>query len=390
MGMQQHSKKHLVLILNMAIVLGTLFHPLSVYAKELEWDFEYVGKEQEFIVPYSGIYQFEAAGAQGGNATNAGGKGGKVTASVKLKKGEKVVITVGGQGGYNGGGAGTVSNGGGATDVRLAGNQLSDRIVVAGGGGGANAGYGGGEGGVANPGTSEPGIGASSSEGAGGGGGYYGGISGTQRVVEHVHDGNAETGGNCYSPIYHKHSGSTAGGGCYTVPVYHNHSDECYEEGYWCEWGAPYLAGGTPQAWVANCGCGATSVSSHASGCSTGKHKYNRGELQCEKSESATIDSYSLGCGKKTNTVIGYNLECDKTYDEYVVTQASGGSNWYDSSICTNGKSETGIQEGNGMCRVKVLSMYNLFYNSTACQSVYYGESKVKKIYFNGTLIYKE
>ena len=46
--------------------------------------------------------------------------------------------------GYNGGGAGVSSGrgGGGATDIRVNGNTLYDRIIVAGGGGGAGVSYG--------------------------------------------------------------------------------------------------------------------------------------------------------------------------------------------------------------------------------------------------------
>ena len=134
-----------------AIVAGALSQSINAEAKETEWFFEYTGSRQEMSVPFTGIYQFEAAGAQGGDSVYAGGKGGKVTATVLLKKGDKITITVGGQDGYNGGGTGTISNGGGATDIRI--NQV--KIAVAGGGGGGNAVYNGGDGGAKNAGTLE-------------------------------------------------------------------------------------------------------------------------------------------------------------------------------------------------------------------------------------------
>ncbi len=116
------------------------------------------GSTQSFTVP-SGVGQLtiEAWGAQGGTATTVegpdqpavGGLGGYAKGTVTVTAGESVSINVGGQptgtaGGFNGGGAagpGTsdyyAEPGGGATDARLGGNDLTDRVVVAGGGGGA-------------------------------------------------------------------------------------------------------------------------------------------------------------------------------------------------------------------------------------------------------------
>lgn len=373
-------------LLCVVFIIEALVQPLTVKAEESEWDYGYTGNVQEYVVPYTGVFQFEVSGAQGGNAVFPGGKGGRVTATVVLKKGDKVRINVGGQNGYNGGGTGSVSNGGGATDIYV--NDV--RIIVAGGGGGGNAGFEGGAGGTDSISGNESGEGISISEGAGGGAGYYGGKAGIQHIVEHIHEGNEKSGGKCYTPVYHKHSGSSsAGGGCYTIPVYHVHNDNCYNEGYWCVWGEPYYAGGIVRAWVSICECGAQSVSSMASGCSIGNHEYHRGSLKCTKSETETIESYSLACGKTTNSIVGYTFSCDKVYDEYEVVQSEGGTNWCDSDICNNAVSEAGVQEGNGMCRMKMLSLFNLFYNNAVCYNVYYGETRVQKVYFNNVLIYK-
>ena len=90
-----------------------------------------------------------------------GGKGGRVQATMSVTPGQVLNIYVGGKGdnygngGYNGGGGRAVSpayrsgGGGGATDIRIGGSALSDRVLVAGGGGGyQNRGVGGAGGGL--------------------------------------------------------------------------------------------------------------------------------------------------------------------------------------------------------------------------------------------------
>jgi hypothetical protein len=191
------------------------------------------------------------AGAGGNSSTGGiGGNGGRVQATLTLAAvGEPVVLFVGdvggvgnaagGLAGFNGGGVGgldaaqTGGGGGGATDIRVGGSDLTNRVIVAGGGGGgatcggvANTGAvgggltggvgttscgmptspaepgtqtGGGIGGVypsytsGTPGISGVGGSANGNGGGGGGGGYYGG-------------GGAAWGGG-------------AGGSSYTDPV---------------------------------------------------------------------------------------------------------------------------------------------------------------------------
>ncbi len=93
-----------------------------------------------------------AYGAQGGNGATGGnnatggfgGLGGTVTATMNVTPGQILNIFVGGAGaqgigGFNGGGNGGSQNaggGGGATDIRINGTALTDRVLVAGGGGG--------------------------------------------------------------------------------------------------------------------------------------------------------------------------------------------------------------------------------------------------------------
>jgi len=142
--------------------------------------FDFTGAMQQFIVPNQVFsVTLSAWGAQGqSNAGGVtGGLGGFATGSLAVTPGDILYIYVGGGGatsalgGWNGGGnAGQAGipgalggGGGGASDVRLGGMGLNDRIIVAAGGGGAggNRIQGGGRG-----------------AGGGGGGGWYGGGGG--------------------------------------------------------------------------------------------------------------------------------------------------------------------------------------------------------------------
>ena len=131
---------------------------------------------------------FDLYGAQGSGGTGGGGggTGGEATATLAVTPGQSYQVNVGGQGGWNGGaGGGSASGagggaGGGATDIRLGGTGLGNRLLVAGGGGGGGGGsgsYGGGSGGGAagNDGggsayTPKGGGGGTSTAGGGGGG----------------------------------------------------------------------------------------------------------------------------------------------------------------------------------------------------------------------------
>ena len=204
----------------------------------------YTGAVQNYVVPINGLYKIELWGAQGGTVGeySVGGKGGYTVGEINLGQGEFLHAYVGGQGsfsknksvlgGFNGGGASgygsdtSGGSGGGATDIRMDGTELSNRIIIAGGGGGAgskndssNLGTGGAGGGVSgllgaystvsyngNPGTSTSGgnaatynenvtllptngvlgIGGNGGSyndtygGGGGGAGYYGGGGGVR------------------------------------------------------------------------------------------------------------------------------------------------------------------------------------------------------------------
>jgi PKD repeat protein len=116
--------------------------------------FNFNGSVQQYTVP-AGVTSIlvDVRGAKGGNATNAssgpGGLGGRVQTTLSVTPGQVLNLYVGGQGspgtgswqwnpgGYNGGGQGRMQGGGGgASDIRMNGTSLNDRVVVAGGGGG--------------------------------------------------------------------------------------------------------------------------------------------------------------------------------------------------------------------------------------------------------------
>lgn len=175
--------------------------------------FDYTGSIQEYTVP-EGVtsIKVELFGAQGGfgrwekqsfENKYKGGKGGMLSANYPVTPGETIYIYVGGmgddatdylqgKGGFNGGADGRNTGnygpycgggGGGASDIRIGGKSLENRVLVAGGGGGSGSNYpdggdhGGNGGGLrANNGLSEGlpthesvGQGASQTEGGEGG-----------------------------------------------------------------------------------------------------------------------------------------------------------------------------------------------------------------------------
>jgi hypothetical protein len=157
--------------------------------------FSFTGEPQTFVVP-EGVTSLEviAKAASGGKpgfrSDSFLGKGGKVTTTLSVTPGQTLHLYIGGagkypdfgdiSGGFNGGGENgrcCGGGGGGATDIRVGGIDLSNRVVVAGGGGGATengtaGGHGGGLDGAA-------GGGLNPNEGGGGGSQTAGGVAGT-------------------------------------------------------------------------------------------------------------------------------------------------------------------------------------------------------------------
>lgn len=101
--------------------------------------FNNTGALQTYTVPAGvTVLTIDMTGAQGHNGvTTNGGNGGRVQATLAVTPGEVLNLYVGGQNGYNGGGISTgTGNGGGGTDIRVGGIDLTDRVMIAGGGGG--------------------------------------------------------------------------------------------------------------------------------------------------------------------------------------------------------------------------------------------------------------
>ncbi|MEI6766666.1 MAG: glycine-rich protein [Bacteroidota bacterium] len=197
--------------------------------------FSYTGGAQTWTVPgcITSI-TVDAYGAQGGASYGAaGGLGGRVQCTLAVTPGSTLNIFVGqqgqqssstllGYGGYNGGGSAPVSSnvcggGGGATDIRVNGTALSDRVVVAGAGAGSGQGSGGAGGGLTGGQGSTPGAGVWATGGtqsAGGNGGLYN--NGACAPGAYAQNGSLGQGGNgitgsgsCTS------SGGSGGGGGY-------------------------------------------------------------------------------------------------------------------------------------------------------------------------------
>ena len=206
--------------------------------------FSYSGAAQSYVIPADVTYiKIDMAGAAG-SANGNGGYGARIQAVIPVLTGTTLNFYIGGAGyTFNGGGTvvGGGGAGGGATDIRIGGNLLSNRVLVAGAGGGgtayactssswiANGGHGGtlvgidgmscnvnnqgsggtqtsgGSGGAGggSPGSLGQGGNGLSPFGGGGGGGYYGGGGGYN---------SGGGGGSSYvAPAYYGNTIVTAG-----------------------------------------------------------------------------------------------------------------------------------------------------------------------------------
>ncbi len=216
-------------------------------------DFDYVGKEQEFIVPVSGDYKLETWGAQGGDAKEyTGGYGGYSVGIINANRIDNLYVSVGGKGtdnnggdypynskvnglgGYNGGGntqfnkdnsTSYIGSGGGATSIYnllIGSGELKEYekyknniLIVSGGGGGSN--YWGADGDYAFS------ISASKEYGIGGSGGGMVGKNGvTSYIGSKAHEpglGGSQISGGTSNGIFGKGGvnvtdvGSAGGGG---------------------------------------------------------------------------------------------------------------------------------------------------------------------------------
>lgn len=170
----------------------------------------YSGTYKIITLP-KGQYKLECWGAQGGYRSDStyGGKGGYSVGTITLTTTTTMYLYSGGagntggaNGGFNGGGSrDSYNGGGGASDIRIAANDLQSRVIVAGGGGSDGATnnqgmYGGGSSG----GT------ATQSFGSGGGGG-------TQTAGGAGGNNNSGSFGNGGKGIYYANGYGGAGGG---------------------------------------------------------------------------------------------------------------------------------------------------------------------------------
>jgi hypothetical protein len=232
-----------ILYFALLLLLAVLFSVDTGLAQPQELTFNFTDGQQSFMVP-NGVLSIhiQAWGAQGANELEGlGGLGGFAEGHLAVTPGQTLNIFVGGQGclassgiecgGFNGGGdANTQGGGGGASDVRVDGTSLNDRVIVAAGGGGAcinvtsfggnggglvgSKGGGGqkGQGGTQNSGGAgfnsptcldgEFGLGGNSTPStcAGGGAGWFGGGAGCgggggSSYIEGVTNGNTTSGG---------------------------------------------------------------------------------------------------------------------------------------------------------------------------------------------------
>lgn len=207
------------------LTLLGIFFGFKVYSQIQTFTYNYTGSVQTFTAPACAQATITAYGAEGvnGASTASGaiggtaGLGGMTQGVVSLTAGQTLNIYVGGAGtgsvgGFNGGGNGAPSTnagaGGGASDVRLNGTALSDRILVAGGGGGGgNAGcvsstITGGNGGAGGGGSGTAGVNSVAGFGGQGGNGSIGGAAGIGCILASGtvgENGSIGVGGNAGS-----------------------------------------------------------------------------------------------------------------------------------------------------------------------------------------------
>lgn len=210
----------------------TLGAPSAYAVPDSQWAFDEPGHSTWTVPDDVTAVQVELWGAAGGGASPGatGGAGAYVDALLDVVPGQSLEVYVGGTGddrstvdgaphagGYNGGGDGGArgvngsgGGGGGATDVRVGGQALADRVVVAAGGGGTASSAGGSaseeNGGDASDYSPVLGGGGATTE-AGGAGAEGSGVNAGLGAGE---DGQLGAGG---AGQYDSHCRYTAGGG---------------------------------------------------------------------------------------------------------------------------------------------------------------------------------
>ena len=345
-------------------------------------DFSYTGTPQEWVVP-CGVteIQVDVYGASGMTSTSIYGgnalvgKGGRVEASLIVTPGQTLHFYVGGSrhfsgailasvvtsGGWNGGGNGpeigciSGAPGGGATDIRIGGTALTDRVIVAGGGGGeSNTGDAGGDGGglVGENGDGGPtsysnlmsyGAGGSQSEGGLGGYMWYGDGTATYTIASGSTGtlGQGGTGVDCESGgggggYYGGGGGADAAGGggsSYTHPTLCN--SVVHTQGVQIGSGKiiiSYNIGDVDSCYVDECGI----IYGDNSSCSDDCGVPNGDNSSCSD-ECGVPNGDNSSCTDQCGVINGDNSSCS---DECGVPNGSG---YYYAYIDTDGD---GIGEG--------------------------------------------
>ncbi len=242
--------------------------------------FSYTGAVQTWTVP-PGVttIKVDAYGSAGETlpATKPyNSKGGRVQAIMNVTPGQVLNIYVGGKENFNGGGLRAVTSGtyigargGDATDIRIGGTSLTDRVLVAGGGGGAgrnngtvnlnaNQGQGGGligqDGGMMNVGSGAS-YGTGGTQSTGGIGGIMNGVTtninaglngafgqgGRSGAYSSQHTGGSG-GGGWYGGGGGTSSGDGGGGSSYTNPILC--SNVAHTQGTWDDVGVVFISYG--------------------------------------------------------------------------------------------------------------------------------------------------
>ena len=318
--------------------------------------FDFTGTTKTYTIPYTGFYDINAYGAQGGNyGSNTGGLGGGVEGSVWLKKGDVLTIVVGGQNGYNGGGSATqYANGGGMTTIKVTSGGNTKTLLIAGGGGGASEMYNGNEGG------SSANVIAGSSNGqngmAGGGAGYQGGAAGAvvyhNHVAlgceKHVHHGNLTSGGDCYLSQQ-----ETIECGTWQHRWEYATCSTCYQE--------ILASGGIPNE--THHGSGEVYISRETH---VGMVGHNWGDFYSAYCTGCPETGYAWNYPQGTKhyrDVITHTLNCDKVWmcgknetDIETSSGAYGGSSYVAPSI-TSYDMLSGVNDGNGYVKITATSV---------------------------------
>ena len=335
--------------------------------------FNYTGSVQTYVCP-AGITSvtIDMSGAKGGDypGISTGGLGGRVQATLNTTPGVSYYIYVG-QLGNNGatgsvppggsnsgggaqGGAGSNSNGGaaggGATDIRVGGTALGNRILVAGAGAGGawDCGENGGPGGGLTGGNGYA-CGTYFSPQAGGtqtGGGY-----GTQNYGGLGYGGDTyccfwgSGGGGGYYGGGGMYSGSGGGGSSYPASAGGNVTAITHTQGYRSGNGivtiTPNCSAGTITGAASMC----TGTTAQLTDAVTG------GAWSTTASTVATVNSSGLVTGLTAGTTTisyGGNLGCGTLYTTFVMTVVASPSGATGSATICQGQTQTYTVTGSG------------------------------------------